>query len=278
VAPDLPDIAPKAVEPECWPMGTTSDFVRREAAEGFARDEVVQNMPVPAPPPMFGAFAGMSVLKSEARRVVATSLGDYKLYSLVEPTTVAAMQTKQIRFLHQTGVSFETLYVSRQGPYVSADNIGGVQPADVVLRFQNKTANGLGLPIPAGMVSLRQVQGPGGGREFFVGEHGVRDVPTGEEFELEAGYASDVEVKGEVVSDQSVGRGAGERDRMALRYTLTNAKPAPVTFELRQSPARQGFTVVSESSPHVLKNGDDVWRVTLPANGTAVLSYTFEAR
>jgi hypothetical protein len=272
--PDLPNIAPKYVEPECWPMGTTSDFRRPEEEEGLAvRDEA----PMPAPPPpaarMFGAFAGMA--KAEKPRVQATSLGDYKLYSLVEPTTVAAMQTKQVRFLHQTGISFETLYVARQGPYVRADNIGGAQPAQVVLRFQNKTANGLGLPIPAGMVSLRQ---PQGGREYYLGEHGVRDVPSGEEFELEAGSASDVQVKGEVVSDQNVGKGAAERDQVALRYTITNAKPTPAAFELRQSPQRDLFRVITESSPHVLKNGDDVWRVTLPANGTATLSYTFEAR
>ena len=105
----------------------------------------------------------------------------------------------------------------------------------------------------------------------------MRDVPTGEEFELEAGAASDVQVTGEVVSDQSIGKGSAERDRVALRYTITNAKPAPVAFELRQRPAGSSFRVVAESGPHVLKNGDDVWRVTIPANGTAVLSYAFEA-
>ncbi len=118
VAPDLPDISPKQVETECWPMGTTSDFTRPAAPEGLARDEAA-NMPEPAPPPMqrmFGSF--MAAAPMAKPRVQATSLGDYKLYSLVEPTTVAAMQTKQIRFLHQTGVSFETLYVARQGPYV----------------------------------------------------------------------------------------------------------------------------------------------------------------
>jgi hypothetical protein len=272
--PDLPDIAPKQVDADCWPMGTTSDFARPEQPEGLAVDDVA-NMPAPAPPPMVGAFAGMSMMKAEKPRVQATSLGDYKLYSLVEPTTVAAMQTKQVRFLHQDKVSFETLYVSRQGPYPAPDNIGGAGPADVVLRFQNKNADGLGLPIPAGMVSIRQAQG---GREFYLGEHGVRDVPTGEEFELDAGAASDVQVKGEVVSTHSIGHGAAEREQVALRYTLTNARPAPIVFELRQSPGRADFRVAAESSPHVLKNGDVVWRLTLPANGTAVLAYTIEGR
>ena len=81
-----------------------------------------------------------------------------------------------------------------------------------------------------------------------------------------------------MVSDQTIGKGLSQRERQALEFTLTNAKPAPVTFELRQSPARADFRVVAESSRHVLKNGDDVWRVTIPANGAATLSYAFEAR
>jgi hypothetical protein len=273
VAPDLPDIAAKQVDAECWPMGTTSDV---RAPPGQAEEYLDE--PSPAPPPMmagFGNFMAVASVAKAARRVETSSLGDYKLYALVEPTTVAAMQTKQVRFLHQEGVGFETLYVARQKAYVAAASVGAMQPAQVVLRFQNKAANGLGLPIPAGMVSMRQVQE---GRELYIGEHGVRDVPAGEEFELEAGAASDVQVKPEVVSFQSLGKGSAQRDRVGLQYAITNAKPAPVTFELRQSPAREGFKVVAESSAHILKNGDDVWRVVVPAGGTTVLGYTFEGR
>ena len=271
VPPDLPDIAPKVVYPECWPMGTTSDFLKREVAGRLGMDEVLAE--APAPPPMgFAKSTSVSEMVVTAeKRAVQTNLGDYKLYSLVEPTTVAAMQTKQIRFLHQTGVKFETLYVVREGAYVGGRDQPTPSPATVVLRFQNKTADGLGLALPAGMVSIRQ---PQDGDELYVGEHGVRDVPMNEEFELEAGAASDVEAQGVVVSDVT----KGEREREALHFTLTNAKPTPVTFELRQSPARTDFKIVAESSPHVLKNGDDVWRVTLPANGSATLRYTFEAR
>jgi hypothetical protein len=145
-----------------------------------------------------------------------------------------------------------------------------------VLSFENKAANGLGEPLPAGNVSIRQPQALAGGHEVFVGEHGIRDVPTNEPFELETGTASDVQFQGRVVSDQTVGKGARQRDRTAMEYTITNAKPAAVTFEVRQSPDREGFRVVAETSAHALKNGNDVWRVSVPANGTAVVGYTFE--
>jgi hypothetical protein len=267
--PDLPDLAPKEIESECWPMGTTSDIRARKVAGRMGADEVLAE--APAPPPETMAAVGQAVaLKAEARRAVQTNLGDYKLYSLVEPTTVAAMQTKQIRFLHQTAVKFEKLYVVRADALLDrGGSAGGGTAATVVLRFRNKTEDGLGLALPAGMVSIRQ---PQAGLELYVGEHGVRDVPMNEEFEFEAGAASEVEAQGQVVSDQT----KGYRERKALRFTLTNAKPSPVTFELRQAP--EGFNVVAESSPHGLKNGDDVWRLVLPANGSAMLSYTLEAR
>jgi hypothetical protein len=271
--PDLPDISPRQVESECWPMGTTSDIAEREAA-GRLQDEV--STEAPAPPPMF-AVAGVArpiVMKAEARRAVQTNLGDYKLYSLSEPTTVAAQQTKQIRFLHQTRVKFERLYVFRADDWSDLGSSDRPRASQVVLRFQNKASDGLGLALPAGNVSVRQPQALAGGREVFIGEHGVRDVPENEEFELQVGMASDVEVQGAVVSNVS----HGERDRVSLAYTLTNAKPVPVTFELRQPPQGETFNVVAESAPHILKNGDVVWRVALPANGAAHLSYTFETR
>lgn len=266
--PDLPDLAPKEIASQCWPMGTTSDIHAREVAGRMGADETLAE--APAPPPETMAAVGQAVtLKAEARRAVQTNLGDYKLYSLVEPTTVAAMQTKQIRFLHQTAVKFEKLYVVRADALLDRGGARGGAAATVVLRIQNKTEDGLGLALPAGMVSIRQ---PQAGLELYVGEHGVRDVPMNEAFEVEAGAASEVEAQGQVVSDQT----KGDRERKALRFTLTNAKPSPVTFELRQAP--EGFKVVAESSPHGLKNGDDVWRLLLPANGSAMLSYTLEAR
>jgi len=90
------------------------------------------------------------------------------------------------------------------------------------------------VPLPAGLVSIRQPQAAAGGRELFVGEQSVRDVPLNEPFELPAGQASDVTVSQRVTADQTRGSGSGRRERVALEFALTNAKPAPVTFELRQ--------------------------------------------
>ena len=269
VAPDLPDIQPRTVSPECWPMGTTTSGLTAPPPPP----------PPPAPPmampeeaPMGAATVSEMVVAKAQPRVVATTLGDYKLYSLVEPTTLAAQETKQIRFLHQAGVRFEPLYVWRADD-VEDETASAPAPATLTLSFENKVVNGLGLPIPAGRVSFRQ---PQDGREYYVGEQGVRDVPLDEPFELALGGATDVAVSQRVVSTATVGPSSNSRDRTALEFVVTNAKSEPVTFELRRRPDGEGFRVVAESTPHVLKNGDDVWRVALPANGSATVTYAFE--
>jgi hypothetical protein len=270
VAPDLPDISPAETTPECWPMGTTTD--------GLTALQTRPPLGIPEPPPpsapmmdmMNAASVSEMVVTAEHRRVTATTLGDYKLYTIDEPTTVAARQTKQIRFLHQTAVKFDTLYVWHVNSI--ANDQDAPVPADVTLSFENKEAVGLGLPLPAGMVSFRQPQAAAGGRELFIGEQGLRDVPLNEPFELQTGRAGDVTAVQRVVSDET----RAGHERVTLEFTLTSAKSAPVIAELRQTPEGEGFKVVSESTSHVLKNGDDVWRVSIPANGSATVTTTIE--
>jgi hypothetical protein len=271
VAPDLPDIQPKQVQTECWPMGTTSDFAREETVAG--RLQAAPAPPMSMPIEKAANAVAETIVTGEKRRVETSQLGDYKLYSLVEPTSLAARQTKQIRFLHQRGVRFEKLYTVRVDAAPDGDD-GAVQAAQAILSLENKPQDGLGLALPAGAVSFRQPQDLAGGREMYVGEDTVRDVPVGEPFELKAGLASDVTAQVRVVSDTTVGK---DRERLAIEVTLTNAKPVPVTFEVRQATDRAGFRVVAEQTRHLLKNANAVWRVTIPANGAMVVRYSFEA-
>ncbi|MFI4976462.1 MAG: DUF4139 domain-containing protein [Caulobacterales bacterium] len=279
VAVKLPRPPKPLVRRQCWPLGNSHHprgvqlFVGALAAPapGATADEVVitagrrqqmlQDTPV--------AISAFTARQSE--------LGDYKLYTLAEPTTVAARQTKQVAFLSQTGVKFETVYAHTvSAGYRGAPRGPDIEAADVVLRFDNKPAQGLGRPLPAGNVGVRR-PGPDG-RQLFVGDAQLeRDVPIGEPFELQMGTAPDVTVTQLVTSEFKLRRGGRFVDRLEIEVDIANAMSSPATVEIRHDRAgASGFRVIAESAAHGLKAGDPLWRMTTPPTSAQTLTYTVE--
>jgi hypothetical protein len=281
VPPDLPEPTPHSVEPACWPQGTTHG--------GWAQYGVPPpppppppplNVPSPAPPMMARAMVGEIIVTAQ-KRVVQSELGDYKLYTLAEPTTVAAQQTKQIQFLDKAAAPFETVYSAES--YVDQFGVSSydrTESTQVVMRLKNKASEGLGDPLPAGAVQIRQIQPSLARRELLVGEAKVsRDVPVGEPFELDVGEAADVTFRTRLVSSEQAHSGHGAQ-RRAYEIVIANAKATTATVEFRHRRAGADFRVVSESDAHQLKAGDPLWRLVLPAGEAHILAYavTFDSR
>ena len=64
-----------------------------------------------------------------------------------------------------------------------------------------------------------------------------------------------------------------------MRYTLTNARPQPVTVDLIQVGLWGDARIVEESQKSERRSADDaLWRVTVPANGEATVTATFDTR
>ncbi len=273
---ELPDIEVKPLRLECWPLGNTHNrwmnrvAIDRLAVAGAPREENMQSVPVSV-----AAFGELVV--TAQKRTALSELGDYKLYSLIEPTTVAARQTKQVLFLHQSVVKFDTVYVYRLAQATfNADDQDRDSAAKTTLRFINKTDQGLGEPLPSGNVAVRQPQDIAGGREVFLGEHGIRDVPVGEPAELEVGEASDIHVKWRVVAVTSFKRKGRECDRVRIEAVITNAKPVSAPVEYRQAAYGEGFRIAAEDRRHGIKGGDPIWRLSVPANAEIRIAYTVE--
>jgi hypothetical protein len=224
----------------CWPQGTTSD--------------IPDNVPFPPPPPapapevMFAPAAAMDIMVTANRRdkaamvVKQEELGDLKLYRVPEPVTVAANAQKQVALLDKERVTITLVY--------RADVWGdGDAPVRLTLRAKNRTADGLGLPLPAGKLALYQ---RGTVRELLLGEGSVGDKAVGEEVEVDVATAT----------------GIVARENKGV-LTITNANPYPVAFE-----AKLGDRDLSGFSGKVRKkDGVRLWAVTVPSNGTVTLRY-----
>lgn len=254
---------------QCWPQGTTTFGSGQFAGYGGAPPP-----PPPPPPPPAAAPMLRMVAKEALNEVVVTGsriarqgeLGDYKIYTLPEPTTVAARQTKQVRFLERDSVAYERVY--RAG---LLDQDEEARPMGVVLKLRNETRAGLGVALPGGSVAVMQPDGAGG--VLLAGQDRFEDKGVGLPVRLNFGQSPDVQVQTRLVKSESSRRGAVTTERSEIETTVTNARSEAVTVELVADAAMQrGFRIRSQSvRSRVDDTGYPVWTLTVPANSAATL-------
>lgn len=254
---------------QCWPQGTTTFGSGQFAGYGGAPP------PPPPPPPPPLAAPMMRMMTNEAMDAVVVTgsriarqgeLGDYKIYTLPEPTTVAARQTKQVRFLERDSVAYERIY--RAG-LVNQDE--EARPMGLVLKLRNEARAGLGVALPGGSVAVMQPDGAGG--VLLAGQDRFEDKGVGLPVRLNFGQSPDVQVQTRLVKNERSRRGAVTTQRSEIETTVTNARSEAVTVELVANAAMQrGFRIRSQSvRSRVDDTGYPVWTLTVPANGAAIL-------
>jgi hypothetical protein len=223
--------------------------------------------PPPPPPPPPLRQPGMESAGRER-------LGDFYLYPLPERTTIANQQTKQVSFLDVVGAPGRRAYEFRN-PWLGT--LEEARSADTVLKFSTSREQGLGDALPAGIVRVYMKDRRGNAQ--FVGENAIGHTPMGSELGLKTGEAFDVKVQPVVEKRERIG---DARWRTSMRYTLTNARPEPVTVDLFQSGLDAWWDdtrILQESlKSERLSSNQAMWRVSVPANGSATVTATFDTR
>lgn len=201
-------------------------------------------------------------------------LGDFYVYPIPGRVTIAQRQQKQVSFLDVAGAPAAKAYAYRN-PWLGQQD----QPrsVDTVLRFSSSREGGLGDALPAGTVRIYMRDARGSPQ--FIGENNIGHTPMGSRLAIKTGEAFDVKVKAVV---QTRERMSGDKWRTTMVYTLTNARPEGVTVELSQA-GLDGWwkdtRILSESQASERVNADEtLWKVSVPANGEASVTATFETR
>ncbi len=201
-------------------------------------------------------------------------LGDYYLYPLAERTTIANAQQKQVSFLDVAGAPAAKAYYYRNGWLGQS---GDAQSVDTVLRFSSSAEGGLGDALPAGTV--RVYMRDARGTPQFIGESNIGHTPMGSQIALKTGEAFDVKVQPTVVARTRIG---SSRWRTEMRYKFTNARPEAVTVEFVQAGLDSWWDdtrITDESQKSERITSDQaLWTVTVPANGEAEVTATFDTR
>jgi hypothetical protein len=229
-------------------------------------------------------------------------LGDYYLYPLRERTTIATAQTKQVSFLDVQGAHAGKAYEYRVGWLQNEETPAS---AATVIKFTNGSGGGLGDQLPAGTVRVYIKDSKGSPQ--FIGESAIGHTPMGSELALATGEAFDVKVQANVVKRERITSDEWQRterfritdsrdgtrivevetnpvySRTTMAYTLTNARPGPVTVDLVQAGLDNGpyhdTRVVSETVTGEQRSlGERVYHVTVPANGKIVVTAVFDTR
>lgn len=184
-------------------------------------------------------------------------LGDLKLYTVPQRTTIAALQMKQTRLLDQQAVPVEFYYAAS----INAFSYGAAEQANGMrmVRTHNDKAHQLGLPLPAGSILFEQDQF---GRTMLVGEPTLADTAEDEKIEPPLGVANDL-----TIQRKTLRRDAKSQN---TEVTISNAGTADVMLELKV-PLYGGQKLGKADRPFEARNGQPLFLLKIPAGDKLTL-------
>ena len=209
------------------------------------------------------------------------SLMEYNLYTLDRPTTIAENQTKQVSLLTATNVPVRKELLLRGADYYyqsSYGDLGQKMKVGVFVEFDNKETSHLGMPLPKGVIRVYKRDGAGNAQ--FVGEDNIDHTPKNEKVRLKLGEAFDVTADKKQTDFKRLPNPAKGNALFESAYeiVLKNAKKDAVTVTV-QEPIPADWKMLSESQVHEkAASNTAVWHVTVPAEGSATLSYRVQVR
>jgi hypothetical protein len=221
------------------------------------------------------AAMAMAGKVADAAEMQQESLFEYHLYTLQRPTTLAENQTKQVALMSAMRVPVRKEFLLQGANYYYSGQhgeLGQKIKVGVFVEFDNK-GEGLGSPLPRGVMRIYKKDSQGNAQ--FVGEDRIDHTPKNETVRLKLGDAFDVTADRKQTAFQKL-TGTGRYNYVfesAYEIVLKNAKPEAVTVTVRE-PMPGDWTMVSESQPHTKAASDTAeWKVKVPAEGAATLTY-----
>jgi len=215
----------------------------------------------------------------EATAVQERSFFEYHLYEVQRPVTVQQGEIKQIEFITSPSVSSRKIYVYEATPrytgygYLNDGSDYSDPSARVQVRLEmtNSVTNGLGIPLPQGLVRVYQQDSDGSAE--FVGEDSIQHTPKDEAVSLFLGSAFDlVAQRKQVQYRQLSDRSAQE----SWEVTLRNHKQEPVQVQVIENLFRALDAEISASSLEYTTLAANRVRflVNIEPNSEQVISYT----
>ena len=227
-----------------------------------------------AQPEMKAAVQRMEMAMAPARPAMAEeAFFEYHLYTVDRPTTLKDRQTKQISLMEAAGVPVKKIYLlTGEASYYQArlGQLGTDLKVAVNLEMENSQKNGMGMPLPRGVVRLYKKDRSGSLQ--FIGEDGIKHTPKDERITLKVGDAFDVVADRTQVDFRAVG--AARYDVEAeFEIKIRNHKDEPVTVTVRE-PVPGDWKVLTSTHTAVKRDAHTIeFSVPVAKDGESVLRY-----
>lgn len=157
---------------------------------------------------------------------------EYHLYSLGRAVDLANRQTKQITLLQVPEVTIEKRLVGQWNSrrYEVGQRSVQKQKLGVYLKFKNSPENGLGIPLPKGIV--RAYQESEDGTVIFIGEDSIDHTGKNNDVEIKTGESFDVIVERKQIDYRKTGTNSA---RYTWELKVKNSKDVPQRVELEET-------------------------------------------
>ena len=234
------------------------------------------------------AMKAAMVMDAAAPAAVSEKAFDeYHLYTLERSTTLRDRETKQVEFIHASGVSAQQIYVydgakidfNRYAGWnwenIRNDHAYGTEsnPKIWVMReFVNSEANHLGMPLPKGRVRFYRHNDDG--QVEFTGENMIDHTPKDEIVRIYTGNAFDI--VGERKRTNYTVEGGRSTATETFEIRLRNHKKESVNVRVVEHLYRsKNWEITAKSDEYKKKDSQTIeFPVTIAPNGEKMITYT----
>ncbi len=208
----------------------------------------------------------MQKVYTEADSVQSESLFEYHMYTLPNKTDLPDKSIKQVKFVSSSNIELQRKYTIENHGY-SYQSVNKI-PVKVSVEFLNSDKNGLGIPLPKGLI--RMFATDSNGNNQFVGEDRVSHTPKNEKISLNAGEAFDIVSDFKELSTRNL---EGKKTEKKYQLSIRNRKDTIVTVSYK---ARLWGDVQIKPSD-MFKNIGNNWyesKININPNQEITLDYT----
>jgi len=196
---------------------------------------------------------------------------EYHIYDLQRKTTLKDKQTKQVRLLEADSAKIQKeLVVHGVKTFFTRLYREDVpkQPVGVFIKFKNAKENGLGMPLPAGVMRLYK-KDTDGSRQF-IGEDKIEHTPKDEEVKLKMGESFDVTAQRIQTDYKQLTRTLHESE---WEIKIRNHSDKEVTVAIVE-PLPGNWEMVSANQPYKKVDAFTIrFEVKVPKDGEVVVKY-----